>query len=119
MLEGMEVFAGASYEPGFGHLLMCGIGGIYVEVLRDMASGLAPLSKAEAMRMISSLRGFKMLEGMRGQKGIKLGAFADILVSLSWVLLNNAEIAELDLNPIMGREDHLAVVDARIRIEKS
>lgn len=119
MLEGMEVFAGASYEPGFGHLLLCGIGGIYVEVMKDMASGLAPLSGAEAMSMISSLRGYKMLEGMRGQKGINLGAFADILVSLSWVLLNNTEIAELDLNPIMGREDHLAVVDARIRIEKS
>lgn len=119
MLEGIEVFAGATYEAGFGHLLMCGIGGIYVEVLRDMASGLAPLSKAETMRMISSLKGLKMLEGMRGQKGINLGAFADILVSLSWVLHNNAEIAELDLNPIMGREDQLVVVDARIRIEKS
>jgi len=119
MLEGIEVFAGATYEAGFGHLLMCGIGGIYVEVLRDMASGLAPLSRDEAKRMISSLKGIKMLEGMRGQKGIKLGAFADILVNLSWVLLNNSEIAELDLNPIMGREDQLAVVDARIRVVKS
>lgn len=118
MLEGIEVFAGASYEPGFGHLLMCGIGGIYVEVLRDMASGLAPLSKTEAKRMIGSLRGYKMLEGMRGQKGINIEALAHILVSLSWVLLNNNEIAELDLNPIMGRGDRLAVVDARIRIEK-
>jgi acetyltransferase len=118
MLEGIEIFAGASYEPGFGHLLMCGIGGIYVEVMRDMASGLAPLSMAEARNMISSLRGFKMLEGIRGQKGINLGAYAEILVRLSVMLVNHAEIAELDLNPIMGRGDHLAVVDARIRIIK-
>ena len=118
MLEGIEIFAGALYEPGFGHLVLCGIGGIYVEVMRDMASGLAPLSTEEANRMISSLRGYKMLEGMRGQQGIKLEAYAEILVRLSVVLLNNAEIAELDLNPIMGRGDQLAVVDARIRIEK-
>jgi acetyltransferase len=118
MLEGMEVFAGATYEKGFGHLIMCGLGGIYVEVMKDMASGLAPLSLGEARHMISSLRGYKMLEGMRGQKGINLAAFAEILVNLSWVLHKHPEIAELDLNPIMARGDQLAVVDARIRIAK-
>lgn len=117
MLEGIEVFAGAKYEPGFGHLVLCGIGGIYVEVMKDMATGLAPISRKEADNMISSLRGFKMLEGIRGQKGIKLEAYAEILVRLSVLLQNNTEIAELDLNPIMGRGDHLAVVDARIRVE--
>ncbi len=119
MFEGIEIFAGAKYEPGFGHMVLCGIGGIYVEVMRDVASGLAPLSTAEANSMINSLRGYKMLEGMRGQKGINIGAYADILVRLSVVLSNNVEIAEMDLNPIMGREDQLAVVDARIRIDKS
>ena len=67
--------------------------------------------------MISSLRGYKMLEGIRGQKGINIGAYADILVRLSVVLKHHAEIAELDLNPIMGRGDQMAVVDARIRID--
>ena len=100
-------------------MVLCGIGGIYVEVMRDVASGLAPLSTTEANSMINSLRGYKMLEGMRGQKGINIGAYADILVRLSVVLSNNVEIAEMDLNPIMGREDQLAVVDARIRIDKS
>jgi len=119
MFEGMEIFAGAKYEPGFGHLVLCGIGGIYVEVLRDMASGLAPLSHPEAQDMIGSLRGIKMLEGMRGQQGINLAAYADILVRLSWVLKHHPEIAEMDLNPIMGREKELAVVDARVRISKS
>jgi acyl-CoA synthetase (NDP forming) len=85
--------------------------------MRDLASGLAPLSTAEANAMISSLRGYKMLEGMRGQKGINIGVYADILVRLSVVLSHHPEIAELDLNPIMGRGDQLAVVDARIRLD--
>jgi len=118
MFEGIELFVGAKYEPGFGHIILCGLGGIYVEVLRDMASGLAPLSSAEAGRMIRSLKGFKMLEGMRGQPGINLTVFEEILVRLSVVLSENDSIAELDLNPLMGRGDQLVVVDSRIRIEK-
>jgi acetyltransferase len=119
MLDGMEVFAGATYEPGFGHLVLCGIGGIYVEVMRDTASGLAPLSLAEARHMITSLRGYEMLKGTRGQQGIHLDLFAEILVRLSVLLDHHPEIRELDLNPIMGREDKLAVVDARIKVIKS
>ncbi len=118
MLEGLELFVGAKYEPGFGHLILCGLGGIYVEVMKDMASGLVPLSHVEAGRMIRSLKGFKMLEGMRGQEGINIPAFEDILVRLSVVLSHNESIAELDLNPLMGRGDQLHVVDSRIRIEK-
>lgn len=118
MLEGIELFVGAKYEPGFGHLILCGLGGIYVEVLRDMATGLAPLSMTEAGRMIRSLKGFKMLEGMRGQPGINISAFEEILVRLSVVLCENEQIAELDLNPLMGRGDQLVVVDSRIRIVK-
>jgi len=119
MLEGIELFVGAKYEPGFGHTILCGLGGIYVEVLRDMAAGLAPLSKAEAGRMIRSLKGYKMLEGMRGQPGINVSLFEEILVRLSVVLSENDRIAELDLNPLMGRGDQLLVVDSRIRIEKA
>ena len=118
MLEGLELFVGALYEPGFGHIILCGLGGIYVEVMKDMASGLVPLSRVEAGRMIRSLKGFKMLEGMRGQVGINIAAFEEILVRLSVVLSKNKSIAELDLNPLMGRGDQLHVVDSRIRIEK-
>jgi acetyltransferase len=119
MLDGIELFAGAICEPGFGHVVLCGLGGIYVEVLKDMASGLAPLSRAEAGRMIRSLKGFKMLEGMRGQAGINIAAFEEILVRLSLVLSHNEQIAELDLNPLMGRGDQLVVVDSRIRLQKA
>lgn len=118
MLEGIELFVGAKYEPGFGHIILCGLGGIYVEVLGDMATGLVPLSMAEAGRMIRSLKGFKILEGMRGQQGINISAFEEVLVRLSAVLSDNDNIAELDLNPLMGRGDQLVVVDSRIRIEK-
>ncbi len=118
MLEGIELFVGAKYEPGFGHIILCGLGGIHVEVLRDMAVGLAPLSKAEAGRMIRSLKGYKILEGMRGQPGIKLSVFEEILIRLSVLLSENDRIAELDLNPLIGRGDELVVVDSRIRIEK-
>ncbi len=119
MLEGIELFVGAKYEPGFGHMILCGLGGIYVEVMRDMATGLVPLSLSEAGRMIRSLKGFKMLEGMRGQPGINITALEEILVRLSAVLSDNEQIAELDLNPLMGRGDQLLVVDSRIRIEKN
>lgn len=118
MLEGIELFAGAKYESSFGHVILCGIGGIYVEVMKDVASGLAPLSMHEADQMIRSLKAFKMLEGMRGQEGINIQAYAEILVRLSSICRYATEIAELDLNPIMGKGNQLVVVDARIRIEK-
>jgi acetyltransferase len=86
--------------------------------MKDMASGLVPLSRVEAGRMIRSLKGFKMLEGMRGQVGINIAAFEEILVRLSVVLSKSESIVELDLNPLMGRGDQLHVVDSRIKIEK-
>lgn len=118
MLKGIELFAGASYEPGFGHIMMCGLGGIFVEALRDVTTGLAPLSFSEADRMIRSLRSFPLLQGVRGKEGADIGKFADILVRLSSLLRYTAEISELDLNPLIATRDEVVVVDARIRIDK-
>ncbi len=118
MLEGIELFVGAKYEPCFGHVVLCGLGGILVEVLNDVAAGLAPLTMKESHRMIASLKGSRILDGVRGQEGINKEAFAGILVRLSTILEFTGEIAEMDLNPIMGRGRDLAVVDARIRIQK-
>lgn len=115
MAGGLELFAGAVAEPGYGHLVMCGLGGVYVEAVRDLATGLAPLSVPEAEGMIRSLKGYRILEGWRGQAGIETSAYAEILARLSGVLLHTPEIVELDLNPIMGSGDLLRVVDARIR----
>ncbi len=118
MLDGIELFAGAKYEPPFGHVVLCGLGGIMVEVLNDVAAGLAPLTMKESHRMIESLRGSKILEGVRGQAGINKEVFAGILVRLSTILEYNGEIAEMDLNPILGKGSDLVVVDARIRVQK-
>lgn len=118
MLDGIELFVGAKYEPDFGHVVLCGLGGIMVEVLKDVSSGLVPLTMAESHRMIQSLRGSKIMDGLRGQEGISKEVFAGILVRLSNMLVYAEEIAEMDLNPILGKGRDLVAVDARIRIQK-
>lgn len=119
MLQGTELFVGATYEPSYGHVILCGPGGVYVEVMNDIATGLAPLSRKEARRMIRSLKAYRMLEGMRGRQGINLPLFEEILVKISRMLRQATEVVELDLNPIIGTGEELLVVDARIRIEKT
>jgi acetyltransferase len=118
MLKGTELFIGAKYEERFGHVVLCGLGGIFVEVLKDVSSGLAPLSYDEAYSMIHSLRGYKILKGTRGQKGINEQKFAEIIVKLSTILRLATEIKEMDINPLLADENDIVAVDARILIEK-
>lgn len=118
MLKGTELFIGAKYETRFGHVTLCGLGGIFVEVLKDVSSGLAPLSYAEAYSMIHSLRGYKILKGTRGQKGINEQKFAEIIVRLSTLLRFATEIKEMDINPLLADEKDVVAVDARILIER-
>lgn len=118
MLKGTELFIGAKYEEKFGHVVLCGLGGIFVEVLKDVSSGLAPLSYDEAYSMIHSLRAYKIIQGTRGQKGVNEDKFAEIIVRLSTLLRFATEIKEMDINPLLATEKHVIAVDARIRIEK-
>ena len=118
MLKGTELFIGAKYEERFGHVVLCGLGGIFVEVLKDVSSGLAPLSYGEAFSMIHSLRGYKILKGTRGQKGINEQKYAEIIVRLSTLLRFATEIKEMDLNPLLADENGVVAVDARLLIEK-
>jgi acetyltransferase len=118
MLKGRELFAGAKYEEKFGHIVLCGIGGIFVEIFKDIASGLAPLAIDEALSMIHSLRGYKVFEGARGQDGISERQFARIIVQLSALLRFATEIKELDINPLIATPNGIIAVDARIKIEK-
>ena len=118
MLKGTELFIGAKYEERFGHVVLCGLGGIFVEVLKDVSSGLAPLSYGEAYSMIHSLRGYKILKGTRGQKGINEQKYAESIVRLSTLLRFATEIKEMDLNPLLADEDNVVAVDARILIER-
>ena len=119
MLKGTELFIGAKYETRFGHVLLCGLGGIFVEVLKDVSSGLAPLSYGEAFSMIHSLRGYKIIKGTRGQKGINEQKYAEIIVRLSTLLRFATEIKEMDINPLLADENDVIAVDARILIEKN
>ena len=119
MLKGTELFIGAKYEERFGHVVLCGLGGIFVEVLKDVSSGLAPLSYGEAYSMIHSLKGYKILKGTRGQQGINEEKFAEIIVRLSTLLRFATEIKEMDINPLLADSETITAVDARIFIDKS
>lgn len=118
MLSGQELFIGAKYESTFGHIVLCGLGGIFVEILKDVASGLAPLSFHEASSMVKSLKTYKIIAGTRGQKGLNEKLFTEIIVRLSIMLRFAAEIKEMDINPLLANEEKVIAVDARIRIEK-
>ena len=117
MLRGTELFIGAKYEQRFGHVVLCGLGGIFVEVLKDVQSGLAPLSYGEAYSMIHSLRGYKIIQGTRGQQGINEQKYAEVIVRLSTLLRFATEIKEMDINPLLADEHGVTAVDARILIE--
>ncbi len=116
MVSGTELFLGASYEEGFGHLVLCGLGGIFVEVIKDVASGLVPLGKDETLNMIRSLKSYKIIEGIRGQEGVDEMKFAEIIMRLSTLLYHCPEIKEIDMNPLIAEADRIVAVDARIRI---
>ena len=118
MLHGTELFIGAKYEPRFGHVVLCGLGGIFVEVLKDVSSGLAPLSYEEAYSMIHSLRGYSIISGTRGQEGVNERRYAEIIVRLSTLLRFATEIKEMDINPLLADAKEVIAVDARILVEK-
>ena len=118
MLSGIELFAGAKFEPKFGHLVLCGLGGIFIEVLKDVQVGLSPLSSIEVKDMISRLKGYKILLGIRGQEGVDMDKFVEIIVRLSLLVKYAPEIVEMDLNPLLGNMKGVIAVDARIKIEK-
>ncbi len=118
MLSGTELFIGAKMEPKFGHLILCGLGGIFIEVLKDVSAGLSPVMKEEALTMIRSLKSYKIIQGVRGQEGVDEEKFADVMVRLSALLCIAPEISELDLNPLLGRKDRVVAVDARICLKR-
>lgn len=116
MLKGVELFVGAKYEENFGHLILCGLGGIFVEVMKDVSYGLAPVGHKEALSMIRRLKSYKLIEGVRGQEGVDEIRFAGMIVRLSALLEAAPEIMELDINPLLGTKERVTAVDARIRV---
>ncbi|MDZ4058932.1 MAG: acetate--CoA ligase family protein, partial [Bacteroidales bacterium] len=118
MLSGTQLFIGAKREDNFGHLIMCGLGGIFGEALHDISVSLNPVSKAEAEEMIVSLKSFKIIEGTRGQEGVNQFLFSDAIRRVSALCNATPEIFEMDLNPLLGNSKNVVAVDARIRIVK-
>ena len=118
MLSGLELFIGVKKEPHFKHTILCGLGGVYIEVLKDVAAGLSPISKIEAQNMIASLKGYKIIKGARGQEGVNESTFVEVIQRLSALVEIAPEIIEMDINPLIGTQKHITAVDARIRIEK-
>ena len=118
MLSGTQIFIGAKREDKFGHLIMCGLGGIFVEALHDITYSLAPISKAEANDMITGLRGYKLIQGTRGQEGVNEVLFNETIRRVSALCIAVPEIYEMDLNPLLGNPKQVIAVDARIRIVK-
>ena len=118
MLSGTELFVGAKFEENFGHQILCGLGGVFIEVLKDVSFGLSPISKDEANYMIKSLKSYKIIQGVRGQEPINEEKFIDVITRISALVEIAPEIAEMDINPLLGKLDKIVAVDARIRIEK-
>lgn len=118
MLFGTEIFLGAKKEDKFGHLVFCGLGGIFVEILKDVNSALAPVTMDEARRMIKNLKGYGIIQGARKQEPVNEEIFADYICRLAALVTVAPEIFEMDLNPLLGNPDSITAVDARIRIEK-
>ena len=115
---GREVIVGAKAAPGLGSLVMFGLGGIFVEVMKDVMVGVAPLSRPEAAELLRGIKGFALLEGMRGQAGVDLDALAELLLRAARLSADFPAIAEMDLNPIFTypRGTPPVAVDVRIKI---
>jgi len=118
MLAGLELFIGVKKEEGFNHTIVCGLGGVFVEILKDISIGLSPLSKPEIERMITSLRGYKLLQGIRGKEGVNETKFVEIIQRVSALVEVVPEIVEMDINPLIGTPQNITAVDVRIKIEK-
>jgi acetyl-CoA synthetase (ADP-forming) len=115
--QSTEVIVGATKDPQFGPALMFGLGGIFVEILKDVAFRIAPITESDAQEMITEVKGYPILKGYRGQPPADTDAIVKILMNTSRLATEHTEIKELDLNPIMVYEKGAKTVDARIILE--
>ncbi|WP_456369898.1 acetate--CoA ligase family protein [Geoglobus sp.] len=114
---GVEVIVGVKRDPSFGPVIMFGLGGVFVEVFRDVTFRVAPLSRRDAMEMIKKVRAYRLLSGYRGAKRMDISSLADVLVRVSVLAVENEEVVEMDLNPVKVLESGCVVVDARMVLE--
>ena len=116
---GTEVIIGASTDPQFGHVIMFGIGGVLVEILKDVALKLVPLTPRDAHSIVREIKSFPLLEGYRGAPASDINKLEEAILNLSKFLDGNKEIRELDLNPVFCYPDGIVAVDARVVLEEN
>jgi len=115
---GVEVIIGMSKDAQFGPVLMFGLGGILVEVLKDVSFRIVPLARRDAAEMLREIKGYPLLEGYRGQEAVDVSHLEDMLLKVSDFAEQNPEVKELDLNPIFAYSDGAIAVDARVILEE-
>ncbi len=115
--SGVEVIIGMTQDPSFGPVLMFGLGGVMVEVLKDVAFKIVPLDRKDAANMIREIRGYKILEGYRGQEPADIAYLEEMILKLSEFIEKTPDIQEIDMNPVFAYKEGAIVVDARIILE--
>jgi acetate---CoA ligase (ADP-forming) subunit beta len=114
---GVELIIGMNKDSQFGPVIMFGLGGIFVEVLKDVSFRIIPLEKRDAAEMINEIKGKALLYGFRGQEPVNIQAIEDTILKVSEFIDKNPQVKELDLNPLIGYKDGIVAVDARIVLE--
>ncbi len=115
---GTEVIVGTSKDPQFGPVIMFGLGGIFVEILKDVSFRVIPIGQRDAQEMIQEIKGYPLLQGYRGKEPASISAIIQIILKISKLIEENPQIKELELNPIFVYRDKAVGVDARIILEK-
>ncbi|MDD4662006.1 MAG: acetate--CoA ligase family protein [Candidatus Pacebacteria bacterium] len=117
--DGREVVVGMTHDNTFGPIVMFGLGGIFVEILKDVSFRVCPINKNEALKMIQEIKSFDVLTNFRGKKKVNLSKLADLLINLSKLAVNEKEIVSIDFNPVFINEKEINVADFRIIIKKN
>lgn len=112
--QGTEIIIGMMKDPHFGPVIMFGLGGIFVEVLKDISFRILPIEERDAREMIAEIKGYEILKGIRGEPPRDIQAIEEVLMKVSKLTMENPEINEIDLNPIFVFEKGLQVIDARM-----
>ena len=114
--HGVEVVVGSRADPVFGPVIMVGIGGVHVEIMRDVAFGILPLTRRLAGRMLRRLKGYPLLTGARGSDPVDIEALETALLRFAAILERHPEILEIEMNPLIARPDGVIAIDARSRV---
>lgn len=114
--KGVETLIGVTVDKQFGPVIAFGLGGVFTEILKDVSFRMAPVDTSEASKMISQIKGYRLLQGYRGSPAVDTGALAEVISRVSHLAFEYKEFSEIDLNPVAVYQDGVLVLDARIRL---